>query len=512
MQGAAKIMRFSTAATPVLLMMMRRGFASSTSSRPPTTSRVSRSSRPARAVRPASFDPPAGDPAAFLAELKSFAARHPRQRAEDLSSLLPLSFSGDASLLLSGERRVVTSASEFDFACTGCGACCRSYPNDVMLDPHDIFLVSRAAAAGLGSTSDMHREYPRAFQSQLGIFESAPHLIEEKMQARSSATIGSAPLASLHKLAPVLFLRTKRVKQTSKQTGAVRVEERCWFSYSAEKTPVPMEADAEGEAVSASGEPVMARPPARKTPAGNNSTAGLRCRLGPAHQPTACALYPLGELYTSNNAGLGPAAAPASDATATSSSPAPASVAKYYSLDVTNCEGTRVRSSASTRTTVAGYEERNGLVGRRNEWEWFERELARPFAARGWLTLQPDSAALPASAAAALTPEFREQLTDVLFTVWYDFDSLECAPSVASGAATAKGATAASEPRFPDWPSARAAITTATQRITEATEAYVDECNRTAKADDAEEKRAEAETRWLARLREQGLFKREVSQ
>lgn len=501
-------MRLTMAA---MLMVLRRGFAASSSSRPPATSRVSRSSRLTRAVRPASFDPPAGDPAAFLAELKSFAARHPRHRAEELSSLLPLSFSGDAALLLSGERRVVTSTSEFDFACTGCGACCRSYPNDVMLDPHDVWLVSRAAAAGLGSTSDMHRQFPRAFQTQLGIFEAAPHLVEEKV--RSSAATGNAPLASLHKLAPVLFLRTKRVKQTSKQTGAVRVEERCWFSYSAEKTQVPMEEDDVNEAVSVSGEPGVVRPPTRKTPAGN-STAGLRCRLGPAHQPTACALYPLGELYTSDSAGLGPAAVPTADSSVTGSSPPIPSAAKYYSLDVTNCEGTHVRSTASTRTTVAGYEERNGLVGRRKEWEWFERELARPFAARGWLTLQPDSAALPASAAAALTPDFRDRLTDALFAVWYDFDSLECAPSVVSDpdAASAKGAAAPSDPRFPDWPAARAAITAATQRITEATEAYMAECDRNADANDAEQKRAEAEMRWLARLREQGLFKRKVSQ
>jgi hypothetical protein len=373
-----------------------------------------------------------------------------------------------------------------------------------MLDPHDVFLISRAGGAdagGLDSTTTLHAKYPKAFQTHLGIWERGEKLVEEK---RGGGGSGGAELASMHKLAPVMFLRTKRVKQTSKATGVSRVEERCWFSYPAEKNPVQLTEEAEAVGAAAdTAKPGLVRPPARQPPPSGPTapTAGLRCRLGPANQPTACALYPLGELYSNRSAA--PTTAASSNSASLLVAPAAAAAAKYYTLDVTNCEGTRAVPSATTTTTVAGYEARNGLVGRRAEWEWFERTVAQPTASKGWMSLQPHT-----RLEHALNEEFRNRLMQVLLDVWFDFDSLECTP-VAAAPSSSAGA-AASPRRFPDWPSARAAVSTATQHIMDSTETYMQECNQLSGAEpDAIKQREQAEARWLNRLREGGVLKRE---
>ncbi|KNC87504.1 hypothetical protein SARC_00389 [Sphaeroforma arctica JP610] len=43
-----------------------------------------------------------------------------------------------------GQKMLATDSDIFQFSCTGCGGCCRSYSNNIMLDPHDVFLVSRS--------------------------------------------------------------------------------------------------------------------------------------------------------------------------------------------------------------------------------------------------------------------------------------------------------------------------------------------------------------------------------
>ena len=476
------------------------------------TTAASGSSRTPRGVarppRSVPFNPPANSPAAFLAELKSFAARHPRTDPGELSALLPLSFSGDASLLLDGKRRVVSADSTFEFGCTGCGSCCRTYPNDVMLDPHDLFLMSRSQEAGVDSTTALHKAYPKAFQRALGIWEAGEHIVPDGGGGRSSAGLGS-----VHKLAPVLFLRTKKVKVVSKNGGASKVEERCWFSYPAAKYPVELVAEEARTDDNNSGEIKRAQAPQRKdSPAA--ASASLRCQLGSKHQPTACALYPLGELYSDRGGG-----APL-DSTATASASDPAAAAEparavYYTLDTTNCEGTRAVPSPTTSTSVRAYAQRNELPARRAEWEWFSRRIAEPLAAAGWMSLAEPSPRRPLRGSSAssgnhpntagLDESFRDKLGQVVYDVWFDFDSLECAPAASapsSSPTASSSAVAASARRFTDWNTARVMIEAATSCIADSTKQYVAECS----ADPASQ--PQAEERWMARLRERGFVKR----
>lgn len=438
------------------------------------------------------FNPPPNSPAAFLAELKSFAARGPP--GSDVSSRLPLAFSGDARLILSGGRRVVTRDSEFEFSCTSCGNCCRTYPNDVMLDPHDVFLVSRAEGVAQadtkaahtalhGTTTGLYRLFPKAFQPRLGLFESRAHIVESDADATELARDGG-PLSSRHRLAPVLFLRTKKVKQVSKSTGASSVSERCWFSFTSDKTTIEAVDDTATTAAAASLPPRTIKPPSRSeaTTAGK----GLKCRLGPANMPTPCALYPLGELYHT------PAPAPAPTGVA---SAAPSS--QYYTLDTRHCEGTHVPASDATRTTVGGYADRNQLPMRRREWEWFEREIAQPMAARGWLSIDE------AEHSSAIEP-LRDELRAAIATVWYDFDAMACAP-IAPPRTDDAGISSPPIHRFPDWPSARSAIVASTDHIVHATSAFLARTRA-----DATPSVAAAIRQWRADLKHHGVLPREA--
>jgi len=458
---------------------------------------------------PEPFNPPANNPAGFLAELRSFATRFPQHEADELVQELPLAFSGDAGAVLSGQRRVVSADSQFSFACTGCGSCCRSYPNDVMLDVHDVWLLSRSPTGGEGgpmrSTTAMHLQYPRAFNRQLGLFESAPHV----------------NIDTARKMAPVLFLRSKRVKQVAARSKTERIEERCWFAKQSDKDG-SIELD-EDEAPFAEEDGNDTRPPVVKPPSRNAGKLnglgepGLRCSLGKDNMPTSCALYPLGELY---NGPAGDAAATAAPAAATDASGASgepkaaessAATTQYYTLDVTNCEGTRALTGpggADPTTTVAAYAERNGLPARRVEWEWFERTLARPLASQGWMSFEP----LP-SERAALTFEFRHMLTAIVSDLWYDFDSLDLTPSVSEVEALSAAAVAVGvQPKvsvkraFPDWPSARAAILQGTEVIARATEEYMRACGPAPSL----EVQLTAERQWMETVRGAGLFKRKA--
>lgn len=428
-----------------------------------------------------SFHPPPNSPAAFLAELKSFAAQHQSKKKQqngsnaDLSHVLPLSFSGDAALILSGERQVMAPSSPFDFACTGCGKCCESYPNDVMLDPHDVFSMSRAAGLfasdsegsdvakemNAGSTTQLFRSFPKAFQAQLGLFEEAAQL-----QGNRSSS----------KLAPVLFLRTKKVKRVARGKNAQgkeekrsSVQQRCWFSFPTEKFNTHMldteeTASKNDDSKSASTPPhPLVTPPARSASLPSNMQKGLKCRLGPAHMPTSCALYPLGELYN-ERANTSPNASSSSVAAAASSS---SSVAPYYTLDVTNCEGTRANSSLypSAAHTVSSYAKNNNLPHRREQWEWFERRIAQRITRQQWIDVNVmESEQTHNNNSFVKEPEVIELLRQTIYNVWYDFDSLQAAP-LFTPAASSSSPSSSPLRRFPDWPTTRSFITTATDDI-----------------------------------------------
>lgn len=513
----------SFAVRPMLTRQLGRGgrvrFSthSSSSSSSSTSSRASSSHTTAAGVVPPKrrFDPPPNNPKSFLAELLSFADANAVSRGGDLTSALPLSFSGDADLILNGARRVVTRSSDFNFSCTACGHCCKSYPNDVMLDPHDLFLVSRARgitkqsqqqttdkknvspSLDFNSTLHLHRSFPKAFQGQLGLFESSEYLIED---SSNKNTVTNSLLSSQHKLAPVMFLRTKRVKQVSRsepRTKSILIE-RCWFSQTIEKTNVFDEVHDVDESMNGASHrdktirPIRAssRPSTLPPP----SSKGLTCRLGPAHQPTSCALYPLGELYTKTPAAPTETIDPnpvSSSSIASSQPPASSSSNQYWSLDVTNCEGVHVPTTPSTRTNVSGYIERNGLDQRRIEWSWFE-SLARRVAATGWLSV--DASVSP------LTHDMREELHEYIATAWYDFDAMKMAPMQSLSPSDTRST---GEPvyAFPDWSTAKAAVTRATEVILDSTRAYL---KRSASVDELA-----ARQQWRADLDRHGVARRD---
>ena len=434
----------------------------------------------------ATFSPPPNSPSAFLAELRAFAGQSPKSGLSPTS--LPLTFSGDANLILSGARRVMSRESEFNFACSACGDCCKSYPNDVMVDPHDVFLISRAkgwratnnassnpnaneSTDEPNSTTLLFQTYPKAFQGHLGLFESAEHLIEE------SANSPSSPLLSRHKLAPALFLRTKRVKQVSRANQRIStVTERCWFSAPTQRHEIEM---VEEDDTNSS---TMSSTRSIRSPHNPNTTkpkSGLTCILGPSHQPTSCALYPLGELY--NKKISSPSSSPSSS---TSSKQFPSSDRiQYWSLDTTNCEGTKVVPTSSTRMTVDSYARRNDLDSRRLEWDWFE-ELARRFASYGWLTQDVDDGHI-----IPLSDTMRMDLHNLISAVWYNFDSLELAPKHSSSPSS----------YFADWPSARQAISRATDDIIQITQEYINNIEANKKAEPL------AQREWKRKLKEKGI-------
>lgn len=73
------------------------------------------------------------------------------------------------------------------------------------------------------------------------------------------------------------------------------------------------------------------------------SSSGLRCGLGPAHMPTACAYYPLGELWSSSMSVVGEGEGGKSSGGTTSSASTVSSTSEgashFYSLDAGWCEG-----------------------------------------------------------------------------------------------------------------------------------------------------------------------------
>lgn len=124
--------------------------------------------------------------------------------------------------------------------------------------------------------------------------------------------------------------------------------------------------------------------PASYGDASNSSSAtgsgsgvgGLACSLGPAAMPTACALYPLGDLWSSPAiAQAQPSAADAGPADGSSDSER----VHFYSLDHRRCEGVvdaAVGAPSATPAsvpagTVASYRARNDLATRRAGGEWF---------------------------------------------------------------------------------------------------------------------------------------------
>lgn len=73
---------------------------------------------------------------------------------------IPLAAGADAMQVARGAKPVLSSASNFNFKCTGCGACCRNLSASVLLDPYDVWGIATATrrpTAALLSSSHLVR-------------------------------------------------------------------------------------------------------------------------------------------------------------------------------------------------------------------------------------------------------------------------------------------------------------------------------------------------------------------
>jgi len=245
----------------------------------------------------------APDVSALLKELKSFASQS--RKSKSFPSFLP----ADAASVTSGRKLLLENESTFNFSCTSCGACCRSLPDSVLLDPHDYSLI-------VGSKLEVASN-PLSFRQVFGLFElSIVTPNDEKHVKITDDWIVTAKTTS--GVSPVLFLRSSDVQN--------EVDNRCAFS-----------------AVDSSS---------------TSSSTKLICTLGPASMPYACSLYPLGDFFQS------------SVSKKSFFSQDSAKNCEGISLSSSSSSTTTTKSSS---TTVNKYIERNNLKIRQDHSEWFRR-------------------------------------------------------------------------------------------------------------------------------------------
>ena len=237
---------------------------------------------------------------------------------------LPPSFAGDAATIAAGTKQLLGDADLLSFTCTGCGACCRGMSDSVLLDPLDVARASHALRAPLPPSHTAPGVGCWSVDA-LPVGSHLPTLLSSRMHHPPSAAWLSGEADAALKagvtrgLAPLLFLKSVPVEGGGRQ---------CPFAVPGPHTPHP------GGGTAATTLP------------------GLRCSLGREGQPLACALYPLGDLWSWAPTPY----SPSTDRT------------HYYTLDAARCEGV---SPAAPPRTVAAYRDANGLPARRAAGEWF---------------------------------------------------------------------------------------------------------------------------------------------
>ena len=280
----------------------------------------------------------AADAPQLLRALRAFAAAAPRKPFPSALASDVARVAGGAKPLLSapfaGSSALHTPPS-FSFTCTGCGSCCRSHAASVLLDPLDLHTMGVGRREG-------------SFAPRLGRFEIEalpPGVFQRNDSPGCRGTIAvssdwSVFIRHSAGIAPILFL------QTAMLGDGADAAPRCSFSRVDEAT---------------------ARK--RATP---TTPPPLLCSLGPSSMPLACALYPLGDLYTSK-------------------------LARFFSLDAPSCEGVEGVGSASR--TLHDYDRAGRLSERSEAAEWFRR-LATAHACSGVPTKTCASASPFASSSA----------------------------------------------------------------------------------------------------------------
>ena len=333
-------------------------------------------------------------PSALLGELRAWSAlnsnsqhsargRNRGRCADAQPPALPLSLAADAHLVAVGRKALLVEDDAFRFACTGCGACCRSFADTVLLDPQDLWRMRNASAISLDSLEHFRHAIGRFTLAALPPGWTLEELLHDRTGLAQLARDGDikeaaaaiAFLAALRNrlaasdandgMLPVVFLRStptmsngaavasdgpdkQRRQRTMRRLSPERARRRDAVE---DETTVP------GSRWDLHLRCTFAAPavPAATHNADNASSSGagtltsasrLVCTLGRVAMPTACALYPLGDLWSvpsrvSTESTLRPPPSPmdADNSVGTAELDVETMRMYFYSLDTARCEG-----------------------------------------------------------------------------------------------------------------------------------------------------------------------------
>ena len=216
----------------------------------------------------------------------------------------------------------------------------------MLLDSHDVYLMSRAKFPHSSKpTAALHGEYPDATRSQYGLFDVAAL----STPARTSLPVACGNHSS--GIAPVLFLSARPLPPTERAPSNAGVGEPGGGTRRRRR----------GAAARHKAAPQLQESVcwfASK----HDSTSAVHCTLGKHAMPAACALYPLGELWSGGIDSGSP-----SDQRADSGLPW-----SFYTLDASGrCEG--VDHTQADSRSVTEYRESNDLRSRKQQWDWFQQ-------------------------------------------------------------------------------------------------------------------------------------------
>jgi len=303
------------------------------------------------------------------------------------------------------------------------GACCRALPNSVLLDPHDVFRMSRAVAHThhnpLPPTAALQQQHPTAFAPRLGLFQPSALPVDAVLPTLPTGVA----CAESGGVVPVLFLRSATVAASPPADTASGSEGGTGPQSTQATATATASATARGrrrrrqrqsarQRRSGSAGSHSAAPSTPSTsavchfavPTGptDHPTQTLACSLGRDHMPTSCALYPLGELWACSVVGddaSGDSSSGGGSGSGSGARAGPGSggssgdVALFFTVDDVLCEGVGVADVRAR--SVAQYRADNALAERRESWLWFQKVRGCLFRFR--LVPSPSPSPVPCS-------------------------------------------------------------------------------------------------------------------
>jgi Fe-S-cluster containining protein len=290
----------------------------------------------------------------------------------------------------------------FMFSCTGCGKCCHELVEGIVLNPFDVYTMSRASGLaflskhkrGYLTTSELHSHFGEAFDFSALPFALSAAVSKKKNKnfsfagARLSPRTGPDPEDSVCHFAYPL-IQKKSSKTTERSEPSTSTSTSTTTSQSSQsKTKTFLKDMGEfyslEEFTKYDGDKNLQR-----------MRGKILCGLGSA-MPSACLLYPLGH-----------------------------NGVKVTSFDTEDCEG--VNAPGASINDIKQYVAERGILEKREHWNWFE-EVAKKF---GEFSFTDNILALESE----LKDKGDSQLADhaqsfyaSLATLWFNFEALKCAP------------------------------------------------------------------------------------